>query len=546
MTTATEEHRPENAAFAGLDEQYARLPLEQLVPSPTNLRTHFDGLENLFASVAAKGVLQAILVRPFKGSKSKAGLKGDGPFFEIVAGECRYRAAKAALLSHIRAVITEYTDEEVLEIQLEENLHRKDLTDLEEAATFKRLMASNPDKHSAAAIGTRIGKSASYVWDTVKLLDLVDEAKTLLETRKISRGHAILISRQKPEHQKRIIDTSEELLWRYLQHGLEFDGVSDPKEKPGKYDDVAPVTVRELEAAIAHHIRFDLAHAAKAVPLQYEETAAKVEEAAAQPGRGKKVIAITFEDRPSDDAKDPNERTYGIRSWKRADGTKGTSGDRWSGKKKDSPTCEYSALGVVVAGDEHYGETFQVCVNRDKCKVHWKESVEAKEKSAKLRASGQNKKAAKVEKKAEKKQESAWEREQRERRAKDLAWDAIAAHVIADAAAQVKGVKVLTPAQGKALIALSDTFAFEEATLKKHLGATWFKTPAAAILVNAVTWFEFDTYVKSDKSGFDQYVRKIAKPFGLDIKRLEAIRDKHQPKAEPAKPDAKAGKTKAA
>jgi hypothetical protein len=103
------------------------------------------------------------------------------------------------------------------------------------------------------------------------------------------------------------------------------------------------------------------------------------------------------------------------------------------GEQRRQPTCDYARLGVVVAG-EQYGASFHVCVNRDKCLVHWKESVKAREKSAALRAKGKTKKAAKVEKKAaEKKQESEYERRQREEVAHKAAWEPIAKHVIADA-----------------------------------------------------------------------------------------------------------------
>jgi ParB family chromosome partitioning protein len=81
----------------------------------------------------------------------------------------------------VPAIVREMTDDQVLEAQLEENIHRKDLTPLEEAAGYRRLIASNPTKHSAESIATRIGMSVGYVWDRLKLNDLIPEAKAILE-----------------------------------------------------------------------------------------------------------------------------------------------------------------------------------------------------------------------------------------------------------------------------------------------------------------------------------------------------------------------------
>jgi type IV secretory pathway VirJ component len=148
------------------------------------------------------------------------------------------------------------------------------------------------------------------------------------------------------------------------------------------------VSVRELKQYIAEHVRLDMQHAAAAAPLEFGETAKRVEEAQAQPGRGKKVVPITFSHYCPDGAKDPNERTYGATSWKKAE------------NKDGEATCDYAVLGLVVAG-EQYGASFKVCIARDRCKTHWREVVEAKEKAAKLREKGETKKAAKVEKKAE-------------------------------------------------------------------------------------------------------------------------------------------------
>jgi hypothetical protein len=216
-------------------------------------------------------------------------------------------------------------------------------------------------------------------------------------------GHAILIARLKPEDQERAIEYDDDRSTQYRGVGLWRDDAGlrytdeDLDRKKDKYAGLKACSVRELEAWIRDHIRFDVAHAAQAQPFAFEQTAQVVEQAAAQPGRGKKVIAITHSYRVDDDARDEKERTYGSQSWKRADGD------------AKSKTCEHSVLGVVVAG-EGYGDTLQVCVNRDKCKVHFGDVIKQRERSAKDRDSGKPAKASK---------RPSYEEEDRKRREKE-------------------------------------------------------------------------------------------------------------------------------
>ncbi len=512
--TATESPEARTIERA-LNESFQQLPLDWIRPSKTNPRTHFaeSAIADLAQSLLDKGCIEPIVVRPVKG-------KPDA--FEIVAGECRYRAAKLAKLGHLPAVIRDYTDEQALEIQLIENLHRNDLTALEQARGFRKLIDANPDKHSVQTIASRIGMSDSWVWDRMKLTDLIPEIAELLEQDRISVGHAIPIARLTPAQQRKVVAKDRGGLWT-------FDGALAFDEDPKTAQRVKPVSVRELQAWIADHIRFDVEHAAKAAPLQFGDVAERVAAAAAEPGRGKKVVPITFSHYCPDGAKDEHERTYGSTAWKKAEGQDG------------QPTCEYAVLGVVAAG-EHYGEAFHVCIARDKCTLHWKREIAEREKNQKLRESGRGAQAAAREKKQAETQAQKWAREDAARKEREKAWGAIAPYVIAAAVDQVKTLKALTPGQAKAL--LNDDSPLHEPTLKKFLGAGWFKNPAAALLVTAVGWFHFSSYQK--ETGFEQYVKEVARPYGLDVKRLEAVRDKHQPKSvQPAGLD-KGKKSKAA
>lgn len=496
MAPATAERpAPRHAGFESLDESFERLPLDWIVASKTNPRTHFDEgyLEQLADSLVEKGVIEPIVVRP--------GLKPNS--FEIVAGECRFRAAKLGKLTHLPAVIRRYTDEQVLEIQLIENIHRKDLTPLEQAVGYRRLIDSNPDKHSAESIATRIGMSPQWVWDRMKLNDLIPQAKEILDRDLMTVGHAILIARLKPEDQKRVITFDDDAstqyrgvgLWRH-DEGFEFDHdePASKGEKRDKYDGLKPCSVRELESWIHDHIRFDVAHMAKAVPLQFEQTAAKVEEATAQPGRGKKVISITHEYRVADDARDESERTYGDNSWERADG------------ELKSKTCEHSVLGLVVAG-RGQGETFDVCVARDKCRVHFGEVIRQKEKAAKLRESGKTKQAAKVEKRTE----QHWEIENRKREEESKRWVALKPHAIIAAAGKTKDKPITNAVLTGVIAELADYHGSVKDIEKLLGGAITAKTFVRALAIVEIL----------ERDNTREYFQSIAKKYGVDLKKLE-------------------------
>jgi ParB/RepB/Spo0J family partition protein len=383
------------------------LPVESIRPSTSNPRRFVENAKfaELVASVTTHGVIEPIVVRPDPKANGAEGL------YELVAGERRWRAAKAAGLALVPAVIKTLTDDELLEMQLIENLQREDLSPLEQARGYRMLLDRNPAKYSAAAIATRLGLSEKWVWDRLKLLDLVPEAQQLLQTDRMGVGHAILIARLKPADQKRVIHPDSRALFTN-EAGFDFDEArkNESGPKPGKYDDYKPRSVRELDAWIAKHIRFDVAHMAQAAPLEFASTAAAVETASALPGRGTKVVPITHDWTCPQDAKDETERTYGSSAWKRANGQEG------------STRCAHAVLGVIAAG-AGYGRAFDVCIARDRCEVHWKREIQDRAKSAKAGAVRGGSAAG------TKAQERSKAREQRDaaaRQARDARWKVFA------------------------------------------------------------------------------------------------------------------------
>ncbi len=166
------------------------VPIEKITPNPDQPRRRFDksALDDLAASVKEKGIIQPLIVRP------KPGKEGE---FEIVAGERRWRAAQMAKLHEIPILVREFSDIEVLEVAIIENVQRADLNPVEEAAGYSQLM----DKfgHTQEKLSEVLGKSRSYIANAVRLLSLPDEVQSYLSEGKLSSGHArALITAEDP------------------------------------------------------------------------------------------------------------------------------------------------------------------------------------------------------------------------------------------------------------------------------------------------------------------------------------------------------------
>ena len=149
-------------------------------------RKRFDdaAIAEMAASIAEKGVLQPLMVRPVEGG------------YEIVAGERRYRAAQVAGLTSVPVVVRELDDRQALEIAIIENLQREDLDDLEEAEAFRQLLGFGMTQEEVAKA---VGKSRSSVANTLRLLTLPAAATQALSRHQITAGHARAILAQPPE-----------------------------------------------------------------------------------------------------------------------------------------------------------------------------------------------------------------------------------------------------------------------------------------------------------------------------------------------------------
>lgn len=161
-----------------LSEMLREIDINAIDPNPNQPRDSWDlkELEELAASIKAKGVIQPIIVRP------------SGGRFEIIAGERRFRAARLADLKAIPALIRKAGDDEMLELALVENIHRTDLNPIEKAKAYQAYIDTfNLTQQQAAE---RLGKDRSDIANTIRLLELPEEVKQMLINGTLSMGHA--------------------------------------------------------------------------------------------------------------------------------------------------------------------------------------------------------------------------------------------------------------------------------------------------------------------------------------------------------------------
>jgi ParB family chromosome partitioning protein len=157
----------------------ARLAIADIAANPAQPRRRFaaEAMDELIASVRAHGVLQPILVRPVSNGR-----------YEIIAGERRWRAAQAAALHEIPAVVRELDDRTAFEIALIENIQRSDLNAIEEARGYRRLI--DEFGHTQQVLAGIVGKSRSHITNLLRLLELPEPVQTLVEDGALSMGHA--------------------------------------------------------------------------------------------------------------------------------------------------------------------------------------------------------------------------------------------------------------------------------------------------------------------------------------------------------------------
>lgn len=478
---------------SGIIQFIPDLNIDYIEESPSNPRTHFDEakLSELALSIGEKGVLEPVLVRPHP----------DGTGYQLVFGHRRLRAARMTGHLHIPAMVRDMSDEEALELQVEENHKRSDLHPLEEGAGFKALLGFG---QNVERIADRLSVSTKFVYDRIKLLELIGAGQKLFLDGAITPGHAILLSRLEPKRQAELIGDEKHPGPLFIGQQLLWDPRDDEPDNPDK-----PISVRELAAWIDKHVRFD---PGDVDPILFPETATALVEATSA---GEKIILISFEHMLHPEAKAPGPRVYCATSWREA-----------TGRDKKSKTCERSVTGVIVAGAAR-GETLRVCTDKKGCAVHWA----YEQKQAKQRASGSKAGAGQDYEKHEaaRRAQAARGEAERERWKK-------ARPAMIDAFKERIGSLALKP-RGP-VYTLAGEMVYDLETRKSLVGAA-----SPEEFVRALALWQI---ARANEWNIADAFPRLGKLFGVDVKKIldQAAPEPKAEKPEPKKKAGKAGKKK--
>jgi ParB family transcriptional regulator, chromosome partitioning protein len=224
---------------ADLDSaQIIELELDMIIPQKNQPRKKFDleSLKDLAASIKEHGILQPVLVRPL------------GEFYEIIAGERRWRAAEIAGLQLVPALVKEMLDIEAAEVSLVENLQRDDLTAIEEARAYKNML--DQFHYTQETIAERVGKSRAYIANTIRLLGLKPEIIEMIDRKQLTPGHArALLTLSSPQEQ---LLAANEIIKSKLTVRQTEQKVKSKKEKTSQAARKSP-DLLELEERLQKH-----------------------------------------------------------------------------------------------------------------------------------------------------------------------------------------------------------------------------------------------------------------------------------------------------
>lgn len=259
---------PAIVASAPADEDLLKLPVDLLQRGKYQPRIDMrtESLQELADSIRSQGIIQPIVVRPLNDQP------GQPRRYEIIAGERRWRAAQIAGLHEIPALVRHVDDEAAVAMALIENIQRENLNPLEEARALDRLISEFAMTHATAA--EAVGRSRAAVSNLLRLLELADEVKALVENREIEMGHArallgLTAKRQQAEvgalvaKKKLSVRDTEALVRRLQSPGADTQATSPARPDPN---------IRKLESELS------------------EKLGAKVQVQHANSGKGKLVI----------------------------------------------------------------------------------------------------------------------------------------------------------------------------------------------------------------------------------------------------------------
>lgn len=397
------------AATATVVSGFHTIDIEEIESSGLNPRTHWNDADDaeLQASIRAEGVLEPIMLRPHPTKLER---------YQVVAGERRFRAAKAVGLGTMPAIVRELSDERLIELALTENIQRRSMHPLDEANGFiKRLEMG---KSSPEQLAATLGLSTRYVTDRIRLKKLSPKAAKMLEAGDMTVSHAIALAKLDPKVQDEAIEAN-------LDYELDFDETRDK----GKRREVM-ASVDQLKQWINDQVRLDV-HSPE-VQAEFSEVA---EEVAAAAAKGATVVMLSEDRTPWKHKAKPDDPLFA---------------DQWQECKKSDKAAQ---SGVIVEG------------RRRGARVYFKPVVPEK------RATSTSSSSAPKFSPAEKaKADAAAKREraaEEKRKALAAAWKAATPKAIEAIAAHVRTMPI-----AKAVVALARKQYFSE--IKKQTTAEGF------------------------------------------------------------------------
>lgn len=236
----------EQAEAVHAAEEVIKLPIDQIVPNRFQPRTIFDDekIEELSRTIHTHGVIQPIVVRKTSDNQ-----------YEIIAGERRYRAMKKLQWTEVPAIVRNLTDKETASIALIENLQREELTAIEEAVAYQKLLELH--ELTQEALAQRLGKGQSTVANKLRLLRLPDEVQQAILKRKISERHArALIAIKDQPLQLEILQLAIENDWNVRQLEEQIQAILHPVAD--EQEESIPKKTKPKRKAISKDVRIAL------------------------------------------------------------------------------------------------------------------------------------------------------------------------------------------------------------------------------------------------------------------------------------------------
>ncbi len=378
-------------------DQFQMTYLSLLVPSETNPRKRFDDktVAELAESLKAKGMIEPMIIR------------AKGKLYEIVCGERRFRAATAAGMKEVPTIVRQLTDEQVLDIQIHENLHREDVHPMDEAYGYKFLQ--DKLKCTIAELAVRVGKTEKYVLNRLKLNDLIPAAQKDIEDGVLPLIYALEIGKYGPETQELILEkaayhqrqdyNSRKGQWEYSAERTKLNRFSDMQSwinenillrlSSAPFDRKATNLRKDGLACVACPDR------SGANQTLFDDGLTGKKDACLNPvcWKGKKETLVQITRQELADAGSVKISTIPIVNtdrWQTSDGVIGTDDFMIIGDKPDkeyyrqvsAKKCKKLVKAVDIS-QKRFGKVYDICPASSRCGIHHQSSGSSSAKSAK-------------------------------------------------------------------------------------------------------------------------------------------------------------------